>query len=112
MAGDKVVLSLAETIFATAKTISATHFSLINIEKARFEPGLLFYCSRSAISVSPRGFAFLTCILSIVLIVWLLTNVDFTKEGYPILVAAVVGLIFYGAYRIFSKRDGPTPSET
>ena len=62
-----------------------------------------------ALFIAPLGIV--ACILSIVLIVWLLTNVDFTKEGYPILVAAVVGLIFYGAYRFFSKRGGATPSE-
>ena len=53
----------------------------------------------------------LAAVLSLALIVWLLTNVDFTKEGMPILVAAVVGLVFYGAYKFFSKRGEPTPSE-
>ena len=30
-----------------------------------------------------------------VLIVWLLTNVDFSKEGLPIIIAAAVGLVIY-----------------
>jgi len=65
--------------------------------------------AQKALFIAPLGIV--ASVLSIVLIVWLLTNVDFTKEGYPILVAAVVGLIFYGAYRFFSKRGGATPSE-
>lgn len=45
----------------------------------------------------------LAAILSIGLIVWLLTNVDFAKEGIAILVAAVVGLVFYSGFRLFRR---------
>lgn len=40
-------------------------------------------------------------ILSLGLIAWLLSNVEFAKEGVPILIAIVVGLLIYGAYRFF-----------
>lgn len=40
-------------------------------------------------------FGVLAAILSIGLIVWLLTRVDFAKEGIPILIAIVIGLIIY-----------------
>lgn len=36
---------------------------------------------------------------SLILIVWLLTNVDYKKEGLAILVSAVIGIIIYFAYR-------------
>lgn len=42
-------------------------------------------------------------ILSIGLIVWLLTNVDYAKEGLAVIVAAVVGLLIYYAYKMFRK---------
>jgi amino acid transporter len=38
-------------------------------------------------------------IISVALIFWLLTNVDFAKEGLAILIAAVVGFLIYFVYR-------------
>ncbi|MGH9948440.1 MAG: APC family permease [Pyrinomonadaceae bacterium] len=51
---------------------------------------------------APMGIV--AAILSLGLIVWLLTRVDFTKEGLSIIVAAAIGLIVYFAYRIFGKK--------
>ncbi len=51
--------------------------------------------------MAPFGIA--AAVLSLILTAWLLTNVDFRKEGLAILVAAIVGLIIYFAYRVFSK---------
>lgn len=62
---------------------------------------------------APLGIA--AAVLSLALIAWLLSNVDFAKEGIPILVAAAVGLVIYFAYRIFSKtgsNDASTLEET
>jgi APA family basic amino acid/polyamine antiporter len=42
-------------------------------------------------------------VLSILLIIWLLTNVDFAKEGLAILVAAVIGLIIFAGFRLFGR---------
>lgn len=42
-------------------------------------------------------------ILSIGLIAWLLTNVDFAKEGIAILVAAVIGLVLFAGFRLFGR---------
>ena len=44
-------------------------------------------------------------VLSLILIVWLLTNVDYKKEGLVMLVMATVGLVIYFAYRFLSKRN-------
>lgn len=39
--------------------------------------------------------------LSVVLIIWLLTQVSFEREGMPILAAAIIGLIVYGSVKFF-----------
>ncbi|HEY0430006.1 MAG TPA: amino acid permease [Pyrinomonadaceae bacterium] len=44
-------------------------------------------------------------VLSLILIVWLLTNVDFKKEGLVMLIVAAVGLIVYFACRLFGKTN-------
>lgn len=46
-------------------------------------------------------FGVLAAGLSLILIVWLMTNVDFTKEGLPIIIVTVVGLAIYYGYRWF-----------
>lgn len=42
--------------------------------------------------------------LSLILIIWLLTNVDFSKEGKAIIYSVVIGLILYFAYKIVGKK--------
>ena len=49
-------------------------------------------------------FGVVAAVLSLLLIVWLLTNVDYRREGLAILIAAAVGLIVYFAYRFYLKR--------
>jgi len=64
----------------------------------------------------PAGFlapaGILAALLSIALIGWLLTNVDFTKEGLPIIVAAVVGLVIYAGFRFFGRSNVNAVGET
>ena len=60
--------------------------------------------------LAPFGAA--AAILSLVLIAWLLTNVDFAKEGIPIIIAAAAGLVLYGLFRLVSKRNTASPSES
>jgi APA family basic amino acid/polyamine antiporter len=57
-------------------------------------------------------FGILAAVLSLALIVWLLTNVDFSKEGLPIVIAAVAGLLLYVATQVARKFRGNTPSES
>ncbi len=52
---------------------------------------------------APLGIA--APVLSLLLIVWLLTNVDYAKEGLAVIVAAAVGLILYFLYRAVGKKD-------
>jgi len=42
-------------------------------------------------------------ILSLGLIVWLLTNVDFAKEGLAIVIVLAVGFILYAGFRLFGR---------
>lgn len=56
-------------------------------------------------------FGILAAVLSLGLIVWLLTNVDFKKEGLPIVIAALVGLVLYIAYRATSKSSSNDSSK-
>ncbi len=51
--------------------------------------------------LAPAGIV--AAVLSLLLIVWLLTQVDFAKEGLPILIAAAVGLAVYLPYRFLSR---------
>jgi APA family basic amino acid/polyamine antiporter len=52
--------------------------------------------------IAPFGIA--ASVLSLILTAWLLTNVDYKKEGLAILIAAVVGLIIYFVYGFHRKR--------
>jgi len=51
--------------------------------------------------IVPFGIA--ASVLSLILTVWLLTNVDFRKEGLAILILSLIGLILYFAYSFFSN---------
>ena len=52
-------------------------------------------------------FGVVAAILSIGLIVWLLTNVDYAKEGLAVIVAAAIGLVIFACFRLFgSKKSG------
>lgn len=48
-------------------------------------------------------FGIVASILSIALIFWLLTNVDYAKEGLAVVVAAAIGLMIFASYRIFLR---------
>lgn len=52
---------------------------------------------------APFGMA--ASVLSLILIGWLLTTVDYKKEGMAILIVAAVGLVIYFAYRFFGKSN-------
>ncbi len=56
--------------------------------------------------LAPAGIV--AAVLSLLLIVWLLTQVDFAKEGLPILIAAVVGLAVYLPYKFLSRTADAT----
>jgi len=47
----------------------------------------------------------LASVLSTALIIWLLTNIDFAKEGIPILIAAILGFIIFLVNRTLARRQ-------
>lgn len=66
---------------------------------------------RSDIPQAPFSvpFGVVAAVLSIALIIWLLTNVDFAKEGLAVIVAAAIGLVIFACFRFF-KAFGVPPS--
>lgn len=60
--------------------------------------------------LAPAGVV--AAVLSLGLIAWLLTQVSFSKEGLPILIAAVVGIVFFFGYRILRKSDDVNSSDS
>jgi len=50
-------------------------------------------------------FGVVAAVLSLLLIAWLMTNVDFTKEGLPIVIVTIVGLIIYYANLIYRRQS-------
>jgi amino acid transporter len=59
---------------------------------------------------APAGIA--AAVLSLGLIAWLLTQVSFSREGLPILIAAVVGIVFFFGYRILRTSADPDSSDS
>jgi amino acid transporter len=55
-------------------------------------------------------FGIFISLASTALIVWLLSNVDFTKEGLPIVIAGVVGIGLYFLMKLFRKSAQAEPS--
>lgn len=58
---------------------------------------------------APAGIA--ASILSLALIAWLMTNIDFNKEGLPILGAIAAGALIFLAFRFFGNRDAANASQ-
>ena len=54
--------------------------------------------------LAPLGIA--ASIVSLILTVWLLTNVDFRKEGLAILILGAIGLVVYFVCRLSAKSSG------
>lgn len=51
-------------------------------------------------------------VLSIVLIIWLLTRVDFAKEGLAVIIAAAVGIVLFAGSRLAARStNGPETEE-
>lgn len=48
-------------------------------------------------------------VLSVALIIWLLTNVDFAKEGTAVLIAIVIGLTIFAGSRFIARFTRETP---
>ena len=47
----------------------------------------------------------ISAVLSLALIIWLLTNVDFLKEGITVGIMVGIGLVIYIANRLWQRRN-------
>jgi amino acid transporter len=102
--GAVVLVLTIFTTFLTAVTIASVTRLLVYATTCLALP---IFRQRSDVP-EPRFIAPLgpvIAVVSLVLIGWLVTNVDFRKEGLPIAVAAAVGLVIYFAFRPFASRD-------
>ena len=59
--------------------------------------------------IAPFGIA--AAVLSLLLIVWLLTRVDYAKEGLAIIILALIGFAIYFAYEFLGKTNGKNASK-
>ena len=104
--GITIVLTVAAN-FITALTIATTTRLIVYAVTCASLP--VFRARRDIPEAgfkAPAGLA--VTILSWILIGWLISNVDFRKEGLAMLGAAAVGAAVYFAYRYASqRRSGP-----
>jgi basic amino acid/polyamine antiporter, APA family len=105
LTGAVVLLLTIFTTFLTAVTIAAVTRLLVYATTCLALPVF-----RQRRDVPPAKFStplgVLAAVLSLGLIGWLLANVDFKKEGLPILIAIAVGLVIYFAYKGFGRGNG------
>lgn len=98
------------TSFASALTIATITRLLVYASTCASLP---FFRARKdappAKYKAPFGIA--AAVLSMILIVWLLTRVDYKKEGLVMIVMAAIGMVIYFAYRILGKRNFESSSE-
>ncbi len=99
-----------QTSFVTALTIATITRLLVYAATCAALPVF-----RSRADAPPAKFTapfgITATVLSLLLIVWLLTQVDYKKEGLVMLIMAAIGLIIYFAYRFLGKRNFESPSE-
>jgi amino acid transporter len=109
LTGVVVVVLTVQSSFFTAVTIATVTRLLVYVTTCA---ALLIFRYRKNVPdaqfVAPGGV--IAAILSIVLIGWLLTDKKVVNEGLPILIAAVIGLVIYFAYRFLRKNQPVTES--
>jgi len=110
---------LVTAVFMLVFTVQSSFISALTISTI---VRLLVYAAtcaslpvfRSRADSPPAGFkapyGVAAAVLSLLLTIWLLTNVDYRKEGLTVVILAGIGLILYFAYRIFGKNSPHTRS--
>jgi APA family basic amino acid/polyamine antiporter len=91
-----------QTSFVTALTIATITRLLVYAATCASLPVFRSRAdSPKAKFTAPFGIA--AAVLSLLLIVWLLSRVDYQKEGLVMLIMVAIGLVIYFAHRYFSK---------
>lgn len=92
-----------QTSFATALTIAVITRLLVYAATCAALP--VFRSRKDAPAAKYSApFGIVAAVLSLILIVWLLTQVDYKNEGLVMLIVAAIGLVIYFAYRAFGKK--------
>lgn len=105
-----ILVLTIQTSFLTAVAIATITRLLVYATTCLALPIFRRHSERNPAPFSiPQG-AFIS-LLSIGLIIWLLTNVDPTKEGLAILAAAIIGLVIFACFRMFGRSTDRARSE-
>jgi amino acid transporter len=94
-----------QTSFATALTIATITRLLVYASTCAALPVFRRRAAAAPPAKFTAPFGVAAAVLSLLLIVWLLTRVDYKKEGLVMLVMAAIGLAIYFAYRFFGKKE-------
>jgi basic amino acid/polyamine antiporter, APA family len=93
-----------QTSFRTALTIAVITRLLVYAATCASLP--VFRSRKDAPAAKYTApFGVVAAVLSLLLIGWLLTRVDYKKEGLVMLIMAAIGLVIYFAYRFFRKKS-------
>ncbi|MGB7070016.1 MAG: APC family permease [Pyrinomonadaceae bacterium] len=102
-----ILLLTIQSSFLTALTIATITRLLVYATTCL---ALIVFRHRTNLPSAPflAPFGMIAAVLSLGLIAWLLTNVDFAKEGLAILIAAVVGLLLFAAskFLLHERNEG------
>jgi basic amino acid/polyamine antiporter, APA family len=103
--GIVIVVLAIQSSFVTALTIATITRLLVYATTCLALPVLR---RRNDLPAAPFSapLGVLAALLSLALIVWLLTNVDFAKEGLAILIAAGAGLVLYAFSKLVVNKLG------
>jgi amino acid transporter len=99
-----------QTSFRTALTIAVITRLLVYAATCASLP-VFRYRKESPEAKYRAPFGIAAAVLSMLLIGWLLTRVDYKNEGLVTVYAVVIGFVIYIAYYLFSKRNFKSTSE-
>lgn len=94
-----------QTSFVAALTISTITRLIVYATTCAALPVLRRRAQQAPKAEFIAPFGVVAAVLSLLLTAWLLTNVDFGKEGLRILIVALIGLVIYYANSFFNKRQ-------
>ena len=97
-----ILIFTIQSSFVTALTISTITRLLVYAATCGALPVLrMREDAPKAAFTAPFGIA--AAVLSLLLIVWLLTRVDYAKEGLAVIIAAAIGLVVFACFRFFGR---------
>ena len=97
-----ILVFTIQSSFVTALTISTITRLLVYAATCGALPVLrMREDAPKAAFTAPFGIA--AAGLSLLLIVWLLTRVDYAKEGLAVIIAAAIGLVVFACFRFFGR---------